>query len=101
MAIPQVLTDQALMSFNVPYEELEAGHDWHDHYWRLEMPKPWANDPSQMSNQTEAFILLKHLSLIRSEVILGHATRVWKAWHEDQMNLPVSQCTVSLLFKTC
>ena len=36
MVIPQALTDKApLMSFDVPYEELDVGHDWHNHYWRL------------------------------------------------------------------
>jgi len=86
------------MSFEVPYEELNVGHDWHCHYWGVEMPKPRVNEPSKMSNETEAFILFQHLSLIRGEVILGHATRVWKTWHEDEMKLPVSQRTVCRLF---
>jgi hypothetical protein len=101
MVIPRAPTDKApLMSFEVPCEELEVGHDWHDHYWRLEMPKPRVDDPSKMSNEIEAFILFKHLSLIRGEVIMGRATRVWKAWREDEINLPISQRTVCLLFKT-
>ena len=79
------------MSFEVPYGELEIGLDWHGHYWRLEMPKPRADEPSIMSHQTEAFILFQHLSLSRGEVILGRATRIWKAWLEDEMNIPLSQ----------
>jgi hypothetical protein len=80
MAIPRALTDKAPpMSFNVPYEELDVGHDWHYHYWWFEMSKPQVDDPSQRSNETESFILFKHLSLIRGEVILGRATRVLKA----------------------
>ena len=82
------------MSFDVPYEELQVGRDWHGHYWRLEMPKPRSDEPSKMSDETEAFILFQHLSLSRGEVILGRATRVWKAWREDEMNLSLSRRTV-------
>ena len=98
MVIPRALADKApLMSFEVPYEELEVGHDWCDHYLPLEMPKPKVDDPLQMSNETEAFILFEHLSLIRGEVILGRATRVWKAGLKGEMNLPKSQRILCLV----
>jgi hypothetical protein len=45
------------MSFDVPYEELQVGRDWHGHYWRLEIPKPRSDNRSKMSDETEAFIL--------------------------------------------
>ena len=94
---PRQLTNHTpCMSFEVPYEELKVGHDWHDHYWRVQLPKPRHNEPFKMLDETEAFILFQHLSLIRGEVILGCATRVWKAWHEDEMELPVCKRTVCL-----
>jgi hypothetical protein len=86
------------MSFDVPYGELAAGRDWHRHYWRLEMPKPRADEPSEMSDETEAFNLFQHLSLSRGEVILGRATRVWKAWRQDEMNLPPPRRAVCFCF---
>lgn len=93
--VPRPLTDYpSRMSFEVPFGELEVGGDWHDHYWRLEMPKPRSDEPSKMSHETEAFILFQHLSLSRGEVIFGRATRVWKAWRQDAMNFPLSQRTV-------
>jgi Fungal protein kinase len=67
------------MSFEVPYNELKVGHDWNNHYWRVEMLKPRVDEPSNMSEEMEAFILFQHLRLIRGEVIMGRATRVWKA----------------------
>ena len=39
----------------------------------------------------DVFILFHHLSLSRGEVILGRATRVWKAWREEDMKLPQQQ----------
>lgn len=96
--VPRQLTNQApRMSFEVPPAELEVGQYWHNHLWRVEMPKPLANEPLKMSNDTEAFVFFKHLSLSRGEVILGRATRVWKAWREDEMELPASERTVCLL----
>lgn len=96
--VPRQSTNQApRMSFEVPPTELEVGHDWHNHLWRVEMPKPLVNEPLKMSNDTEAFILFKHLSLSRGEVILGRATRVWKAWREGDMELPASERPVCLL----
>lgn len=55
------------------------------------MPKPRVDEPSKISEEMEAFILFQHLILIRSEVIMGRATRIWKAWREDDMELPVYQ----------
>ena len=94
--VPRLPTcnNSSRMSFDVPYGELDVSHDWYGHYWRLEMPKPRSDEPSKMSDDTEAFILFQHLSLSRGEVILGRATRVWKAWREDEMNLPLSRRTV-------
>jgi hypothetical protein len=94
--VPRLPTcnNSSRMSFDVPYGELEVSHDWYGHYWRLEMPKPRSDEPSKMSDETEAFILFQHLSLSRGEVILGRATRVWKAWREDEMNLSLSRRTV-------
>lgn len=39
----------------------------------------------------EAFILFDNLSLHRGDVILGRATRVWKAWREEDMKLSPDQ----------
>jgi len=70
-------------SFEIPYKsELD------DHYWQLDMPKPREDDPFQMSDDVEKFVLYEGLSLRRGEVILGRATRIWKAWNLDEMDLP-------------
>jgi hypothetical protein len=75
--VPRPPTDYpSCMFFEVPYNELEVVGDWHDHYWRLEMPKPRSDETSKMSHETEAFVLFQHLSLSRGEVILGRATLV-------------------------
>jgi hypothetical protein len=52
------------------------------------MPKPRDDDPFQMSDDVEKFVLYEGLSLRRGEVILGRATRIWKAWSLDEMDLP-------------
>lgn len=71
------------LSFKVPYKS-----KLDDHYWQLDMPKPRDEDPFQMSDAVETFILYEGLSLRRGEVILGRATRIWKAWDLNEMGLP-------------
>jgi hypothetical protein len=84
-------TDTFSLSFDVPYK---CKPD--DHYWQLDMPKPREDDPFKMSDAVEKFILHEGLSLRRGEVILGRATRIWKAWAWDEMHLPQNSRKVPL-----
>lgn len=73
--------------------DLPTTEEWEDvYYWQVVMPKPKGsantNDELSASNaDTEVFILFKHISLLRGEVIVGRATRIWKAWRRSQMHL--------------
>ena len=99
MVVPRPPTNEApRMSFKVPFEELNFGHDWQDHYWRIEVPKPRVDElfKLKMPNGTESFVHFRQLSLGRGEVILDRAMRIWKAWHEDEMELPAHKRKVCL-----
>ena len=86
-------TETSSMSFEMPYKS-----EPDDHYWKLDMPKPLPDDPFKMSDAVETFVLYEGLSLRRGEVILGRATRIWKAWALNEMHLPQGHRKVPLLF---
>ena len=84
-----------LLSYEIQFQD--DGHlQWYSEYfWRMVVHgiQPDGNV------KEEAFILFHHLSLSRGEVILGRATRVWKAWREEDMNLPPQQRQVRPLLQ--
>ncbi|KAI0055622.1 hypothetical protein BV25DRAFT_1736992 [Artomyces pyxidatus] len=60
--------------------------DHHDVPWLVTINKPGTEDATDP--ETEDFILWRALSLSRSEVIKGRATRVWCAWKKADMHIP-------------
>lgn len=80
------------LSFQLSYEVNPPSH-----YWQIDMPKPQDDDPYKMSEACETFILWGTLSLSRGEVILGRATRIWKAWSQNDMKLPQERRKVRFL----
>lgn len=91
---------EPLLSYQIPFKDMSK---WKDHYWRVELesaPRPFdpadkegENGGDNMTSDTAgtkqprefAFVLFEFLSLRRGESITGRATRIWKAWDEDQM----------------
>lgn len=85
----------------IPFGDISQ---WTDHYWRVEVesaPRSFdtkdkegenggdnkASDTSETKQPSNfAFIVFEFVSLRRGEAITGRATRIWKAWNEDQMD---------------
>lgn len=99
-AVPHDPDQKPRLSYQIPFK---AASEWKDHYWRVEIEsaprsldmtdkegKGGGDNKASDTGGTKqprkfAFILFKFLSLCRSETITGRATRIWKAWNEDQM----------------
>ncbi|KAI0054822.1 hypothetical protein BV25DRAFT_1903805 [Artomyces pyxidatus] len=60
--------------------------DDYDTPWQVFVNKPGTEDEDDP--EMEEFVLFHALSLARSEVIKGRATRVWCAWKKADMHLP-------------
>ncbi|KAI0069675.1 hypothetical protein K474DRAFT_1610121, partial [Panus rudis PR-1116 ss-1] len=60
------------------------------HYLVMQIPKPDATKYASYIEgaQMETFILHEAISLTRGRVIVGRATRIWRAWRADEMCLP-------------
>ncbi|KAF7978565.1 hypothetical protein HWV62_45492 [Athelia sp. TMB] len=65
--------------------------------WRIELSKHTSVGPPERTYEAKKFIIWKKIRIRRSEVIKGRATRVWKAWAEDEMHLPASERTVYII----
>ncbi|KAF7975929.1 hypothetical protein HWV62_8203 [Athelia sp. TMB] len=68
--------------------------------WRVEIFEHASVGPPEYTYKAKKFVLWKKVHFGRSEVIKGRATRVWKAWAEDDMHLPASERTVYIIKDT-
>lgn len=93
MVVEKSMVGKPCLSYNIPLQG--NGHlQWYSqYYWHMVVD---AIQPDK-STKKEVFILFHHLSLSRGEVILGRATRIWKAWREEDMKLPPDQRQVCSL----
>ncbi|TFY73880.1 hypothetical protein EWM64_g10132, partial [Hericium alpestre] len=66
----------------------------YEQMWIVEMPEPGS------PTATEKFVLFRALSLARSEMLRGRATRIWKAWKLKDMDLLKNERPVCI-FKDC
>lgn len=81
--------EKLVLSYEILFDDVA------EYYWRMVVH----GIQSDGSVKEEAFILFHHLSLSRGEVILGRATRIWKAWREEDMKYPPKQRQVRSLSK--
>ncbi|KAF7975925.1 hypothetical protein HWV62_8195 [Athelia sp. TMB] len=65
--------------------------------WRIELSKHVSVGPPERTYEARKFIIWKKVDVGRSEVIKGRATRVWKAWAEEEMHLPPGDRTVYII----
>ncbi|KAF7978562.1 hypothetical protein HWV62_45486 [Athelia sp. TMB] len=65
--------------------------------WRVEFSEHLSVGPPERTCEARKFIIWKKVDVGRSEVIKGRATRVWKAWAEEEMHLPPGERTVYII----
>ncbi|KAI0072380.1 hypothetical protein K474DRAFT_401062 [Panus rudis PR-1116 ss-1] len=73
-------------TYEVDPEPLVDGN----HYPVVQMPKPDSNKLALYNDdmKMDSFVLHEPISLNRGRVIVGRATRIWRAWKMDDMHLP-------------
>ncbi|KAF7975932.1 hypothetical protein HWV62_8209 [Athelia sp. TMB] len=65
--------------------------------WCIEFSEHLSVGPPERTYEARKFIIWKKVDVGRSEVIKGRATRVWKAWAEEEMHLPPGERTVYII----